>query len=274
MSKSERIENDDIAERVKAERKGIIENLEDWLETPLLILGFVWLGLLIYELIWNLSPLLQLIGTVIWIIFIIDFIIKFALAPAKTDYLKSNWLTALSLLVPALRVFRIFRAFRIFRLARTARGVRLFRVLTSVNRGMRSLGASFGRRGFGYVVALSIIVCFAGAAGMLAFESNMPNGFKTYGDALWWTAMLLTSIGSDYFPQTAEGRVLCFIIALYGFAVFGYVTATLATFFVGRDAEAKDSEIVEAEDVRELKYEIGILREEIRGLSKKLGAGR
>lgn len=274
MSKSERIENDDIAERVKAERKGIIENLEDWLETPLLILGFVWLGLLIYELIWNLSPLLQLIGTVIWIIFIIDFIIKFALAPDKTDYLKANWLTALSLLVPALRVFRIFRAFRIFRLARTARGVRLFRVLTSVNRGMRSLGASFGRRGFGYVVALSIIVCFAGAAGMLAFESNMPNGFKTYGDALWWTAMLLTSIGSDYFPQTAEGRVLCFIIALYGFAVFGYVTATLATFFVGRDAEAKDSEIVEAEDVRELKYEIGILREEIRGLSKKLGAGR
>jgi voltage-gated potassium channel len=53
----------------------------------------------------------------------------------------------------------------------------------------------------------------------------------------------LTSIGSDYFPQSAEGRLLCFIIALYGFAVFGYVTATLATYFVGRDAEAKDSEI-------------------------------
>ncbi len=273
MSEQSKIENDEMAARVKVERQGLITHLDDWLETPLLILGFVWLGLLIYELIWNLSPLLELIGTVIWIIFILDFVIKFSLAPVKTDYLKSNWLTALSLIVPALRVFRIFRAFRVLRLARTARGVRLFRVLTSINRGMKSLGASFGRRGFGYVVALSVIVCFAGAAGMLAFEGDVPKGFKTYGDALWWTAMLLTSIGSDYFPQSAEGRVLCFIIALYGFGVFGYVTATLATFFVGRDAEAKDSEIVGAEDVRALKYEIGSLREEIRGLSEKLEAG-
>ena len=267
-----KIDNNAIAERVKAERQGLITHLDDWLETPLLILGFVWLGLLVYELIWNLSPLLELFVTAIWVIFILDFVLKLSLAPDKTDYLKSNWLTALSLLVPALRVFRIFQAFRFLRFARTARGVRLFRVLTSINRGMKSLGASFSRRGFGYVVALSVIVCFAGAAGMLAFESDVPNGFKTYGDALWWTAMLLTSIGSDYFPRSAEGRVLCFIIALYGFAVFGYVTATLATFFVGRDAEAKDSEIVGAEDVRALKYEIGNLRDEIRGLSEKISA--
>jgi len=167
------------------------------------------------------------------------------------------------LLVPALRVFRIFRVFRVLRAARAVRGVRLFRVLTSLNRGMKSLGASFDRRGFGYVVALSLIVFFAGAAGMLAFENEVEGGIKTYGEALWWTAMLLTSIGSEYFPKTAEGRVLCFIIALYGFAVFGYVTATLATFFVGRDAENKDSEIVGAEDIRELRGEIARLREEI-----------
>ena len=49
--------------------------------------------------------------------------------------------------------------------------------------------------------------------------------------------MLLTSIGSEYWPQTAEGRVLCFLLSLYGFAVFGYVTAVLASFFVGRDAD-------------------------------------
>ncbi len=265
-------EKEIVRQKVKAERESLLERLENWLETPLLILGFVWLALLIYELIWNLSPALQLLGTIIWIIFIADFAIKFTLAPKKIEYLKSNWLTALSLLVPALRVFRIFRVFRVLQAARAVRGVRLFRVLTSLNRGMKSLGASFGRRGFGYVVALSSIVCFAGAAGMLAFENEVPNGIKTYGDALWWTAMLLTSVGSDYFPQTLEGRVLCFIIALYGFAVFGYVTATLATFFVGRDAEDKDSEIVGAEDVLALKTEISALREEIRNLAKTLAA--
>ena len=233
----------------------------------MLILGFLWLALLIYEFIWNLSPALELVGTIIWIIFILDFALKFLLAPDKTDYLKSNWLTALSLLVPALRVFRIFRVFRVLRAARAVRGVRLFRVLTSLNRGMKALGASFSRRGFGYVVALSVIVVFAGAAGMLRFENEFENGIKTYGDALWWTAMMITTIGSEYFPQTAEGRVLCFILALYGLAVFGYVTATLATYFVGRDAENAKSEIAGAEDIKALRGEIALLREEIKILN-------
>jgi voltage-gated potassium channel len=262
-------EKEIVRQKVREERQSLLETLEDWLETPLLILGFVWLALLIYELIWNLSPELELLGTVIWIIFIVDFVLKFTLAPDKTEYLKANWLTALALIVPALRVFRIFRVFRVLRAARAVRGVRLFRVLTSLNRGMKSLGASFNRRGFGYVVALTGIVVFAGAAGMLAFESDVEGGIKTYGDALWWTAMMITTIGSEYFPQTAEGRVLCFILALYGFAVFGYVTATLATFFVGRDAENKDSEIVGAEDINVLRAEIAALREEIKMLNNK-----
>ncbi len=233
-------------------------------------MGFVWLVLLVIELTGNLSPVLEWVGTVIWIIFILDFGLKFTLAPDKTDYLKSNWLTALSLAVPALRVFRIFRVFRVLQAARAARGLRLFRVLTSLNRGMKALGASFGRRGFGYVVALSIIVTFAGTAGMYASENETPNGLKTYPDALWWTAMLLTSIGSEYFPQTGEGRVLCFILALYGFAVFGYVTASLATFFVGRDAADVEAEVIGAADINVLRSEITALRDEIKLLSGKL----
>ncbi len=259
-----------IRQKVNAERRSLVEQIESWLEMPMLVLGFVWLVLLVIELTSNLSPVLELVGTIIWIIFILDFALEFTLAPDKTDYLKANWLTALSLAVPALRVFRIFRVFRILQAARAARGLRLFRVLTSLNRGMKALGASFGRRGFGYVVALSIIVTFAGAAGMYAFENETPNGLKTYPDALWWTAMLLTSIGLDYFPQTGEGRVLCFVLALYGFAVFGYVTATLATFFIGRDAADVKAEIIGAADINVLRSEITLLRDEIKLLSGKI----
>ncbi len=260
-----------LGERIVVERKHLLSQFEDWLDTPMLILGFAWLALLIYEFTWDLTPVLELAGTIIWIIFIIDFSIRFSLAPDKTDYLKANWLTALALIVPALRVLRAFRAFRVLRAARGARGVRLFRVLSSLNRGMRSLGASFGRRGFGYVVALSLIVAFAGAAGMLALENEVEGGITTYGEALWWTAMLLTSIGTDYFPQTAEGRILCFFLALYGFGVFGYVTATLATFFVGRDAEDKDSEIAGTEDMLAIRSEIALLRSEIKNRIPAIG---
>lgn len=102
----------------------------------------------------------------------------------------------------------------------------------------------------------------AGAGGMYAFEKQVPGGLDSYGVALWWTAMLLTSIGSEYWPQTAEGRVLCFLLSLYGFAIFGYVTAALASFFIGRDADTA-GELVGASAMKELSDEIKALREEV-----------
>ena len=248
------------------ERRELLARVEAWLEAPLLILGLAWLGLLVVELLWGLTPLLEAAGTGIWVLFIADFLLRLILAPAKASFLKRNWLTALSLLVPALRLFRLARLARVLRAARTARGLRLFRVVSSLNRGMKALGASMGRRGFGYVVAVSSIVLLAGAAGMHAFE-NEAGGLTTYSEALWWTAMLLTTAGSDYWPKTPEGRVLCFLLALYAFATFGYITATLATYFVGRDAAGQEAEIAGAADLRALREEIGALRAELRQLA-------
>ena len=264
--------NDPTPEEKRAlndERSQALAQLEDWMETPMLVLGFVWLALMLWEYVWGISPLLETTVNVIWIIFILDFVIKFALAPDKTDYLKSNWLTLIALAVPALRVFRIFRVVRVLRAARAARGLRLVRVVTSLNRGMRALGASMGRRGFGYVVALTALVTLAGAAGMYAFENNVEGGLTTYGEALWWTAMIMTTMGSAYWPQTPEGRVLCFLLALYSFAVFGYVTATLATFFVGRDAEDERAEVAGAAQVERLRAEVAALREELRAFARR-----
>jgi voltage-gated potassium channel len=254
-----------------AERRELLVRLEDWLETPMLVLGFLWLALLILELTRGLSPALEVAGTIIWIVFIVDFILKFALAPDKSDYLKANWLMALALAVPALRVFRVVRVVRVLRAARAARGLRLFRVVSSLNRGMRALGATMRRRGFAYVIALTLIVALSGAAGMYAFENELPDGqgFESYGEALWWTAMVMTTMGSDYFPRTTEGRVLCFALAVYAFAVFGYVTATLATFFVGRDAADAQAELAGTEQVERLQAEVAALREELRAFIRR-----
>jgi voltage-gated potassium channel len=148
------------------------------------------------------------------------------------------------------------------------RGLRLFRVVSSLNRGMRALRANLERRGFGYVILLTVLVVFAGAAGMYAFENQVPDGLTSYSEALWWTAMIMTTLGSEYWPQTLEGRVLGYILALYAFAIFGYVTATLATFFVGRDAQNVEAEIAGTEELAALREELRALRGEIRALSR------
>lgn len=251
------------------ERYAVLHQLEDWLEGPMLVLGFVWLVLLVVELVWGLTPVLETVTTVIWVVFIADFALRLALAPSKFVYLRHNWLTVVSLLVPALRVFRALRAVRVFRVARAARGARLVKVVASLNRSMRALRRTLRRRGVLYVAALTLIVLFAGAAGMYALEQDAARGgFASYGDALWWTAMLLTTLGSEYWPRTGEGRALCLILALYAFGVFGYLTATIASFFVGRDVEEDASDQPAAQGVEALRAEIVALRAEVRGLRR------
>jgi voltage-gated potassium channel len=77
---------------------------------------------------------------------------------------------------------------------------------------------------------------------------------------------MMTTIRSDFFPKTAEGRVLSFLLAMYAFAVSGHVTATLATFFVGQDAESDDAELAGAKSIQALQAEIAALRTEVQAL--------
>lgn len=259
------------AARVRRERLRLLLRLERWMEGPMVFLAFVWLLLLILEFTTSWADHLQSVGNFIWALFILDVVVKFVIAPKKLPFLKSNWLTILALALPALRIFRVFRAFRLFRIARTARGLRLLRVVSSINRGMNSLGRVMQRRGFGYVLAITVIVTLAGAAGMYAFEREQ--GMQTFSSALWWTAMIVTTMGSEYWPRTPEGRILCFLLALYAFAVFGYVTAALASFFVDRDAATKQGEVAGARIIKELAGEVERLRIEIENMRRQIQSG-
>ena len=243
------------------ERKKLLNTLGNFLEGPMVFLGFVWLALLVIELVWGLTKALEYVSFTIWGIFIIDFLIRFTLAPHKVRFFRTNWLTAISLIIPALRIFRLLRLLRLLR------GVRLIKVVASLNRSMKSLGATMKRRGFVYVMLLTLIVIFGGAAGMYAIEKG-NQGFESYGMALWWTSMRVITAGSDFWPVTPEGRGLAFILALFGYAVFGYVTATLATFFIGRDAEEERAPIAGTRDIAELKTMLAALSKKVEALDK------
>jgi voltage-gated potassium channel len=257
------------AAELERERNALLQTLEDALETPMVVLAFVWLTLLVAELVWGELRVFAVVGTVIWVVFIVDFAVKLVLAPRKLAYVRRNWLAAISLAIPALRVFRIARVIRLLRLARVGRGLHLVRVVSSLNRGMRALRSSLSRRGFGYVAALTALVVFGGAAGMYAFESDTPGGLDSYGDALWWTTMIITTLGSQFWPETFEGRVLGVFLSTYAIAVFGYLTATLASYFIGRDAESGEAELAGAQALAEIQRELVALRAEVGALARR-----
>lgn len=242
------------------QRIGTLRELEKWIELPMRVLAFVWLVLVIVEMVWGDLEVLAVFGTAIWALFIAEFALRFAIAPAKLRFLRKNAITALALAVPALR---IFRAFRFVRAARAVRGIRLVSVVGTANRGMNALRLSMGRRGVGYVLLLTLLVVLLGAAGMHALEGEAGAGLNGYAEAIWWTAMLIMSLGTDFWPRTVEGRILCVLLAFYGFGVFGYITATLASFFVGQDAQAGSGEAL-GEKLAAIRTDIAALREELR----------
>lgn len=228
----------------------------------MILLSVVWLVLMVIELGWNMTPFGGTIATVIWGIFIADFLIRFTLAPRKLRFLRANWLTVVSLLLPALRIFRFGR---VLRALTRMRGLQLVRILGSINRGMKALGKTMRRRGFGYIATLTVIVTFAGAAGMLSFEKGMSDNrsMDNFWNALWWTAMLMTTMGSEYWPRTPEGRALCLLLSIYALSVFGYLTAAIATYFIDRDAADETADVLGKKDLDALHKEILALREDL-----------
>ena len=129
-------------------RRKTLSGLGAGLETPMILLSFAWLLLVVADLIWGANQAIDVAEVTIWIIFIAEFLVRLILAPEKLRFILSNWLTAVALIVPA---FRMLEALRFLRLACAARGLRLIRIVGTANRGMNALRKSLNRRRLGFV---------------------------------------------------------------------------------------------------------------------------
>ncbi len=65
------------AEELTKKRYELLQRIDNWLEIPMLVLAFVWLALLVSELIWGEKQLFVTTALVIWGIFILNFGVEF-----------------------------------------------------------------------------------------------------------------------------------------------------------------------------------------------------
>ena len=73
-----------VKEVIVQERYKLLHEFEALLDPVVMVLGFVWLALLVIELAWDRpSAFVRMVVWVIWGIFLVDFLIRFTLAPRK-----------------------------------------------------------------------------------------------------------------------------------------------------------------------------------------------
>lgn len=203
------------------------------------------------------------VQTVIWAIFLTAFLIELSLAPSKRRYLRKNWLVAVSVAIPALRVFRVVHAVRVLRGARALRGLNTARSLTVLNRTRRAMASYLSENRFGYLVVLAVVVTLTAGAAVYYLERGQPEAnITSFPDALWWAATIITTVNSPLEPVTYEARVLALMLRIFGLAVIGYITATLAVFLLG-GAGKREQDRLQGEELRRLREQVDRLNENL-----------
>jgi voltage-gated potassium channel len=106
-------------------------------------------------------------------------------------------------------------------------------------------------------------LCGIGALAVLDAERSAPGAnIVTLGDAAWWTATTVTTVGyGDKYPTTVEGRLIAVSLMVLGLALLGVVTAAIASWFVERISQVQASEDRTQETLLALRAELGELRQ-------------
>jgi voltage-gated potassium channel len=216
-------------------REELREKLDRYLDVPLALASIVMVLLAIIELTGEVnepwSGRLVILGWCLWGLFFGEFAAKFALAPVKRRYLREHWLDVLIVLLPLLKFLRLAQVLQ------ATRAFPTFRLLVFGGRGSDSTLALIKRRRFAQLTIVSAMVILIGAALGFLLEGEAPGSqVKTFGDTLWWSASLVTTIGRELYPVTIGGRLLAFLLSIYAIGVFSYFIGAIASVLVDFDA--------------------------------------
>ncbi len=203
------------------------------------------------------KAILDYSDTALCVVFFVDFLITLFSTTNKRRYLTSWGVLDLVSCVPMLSAFRVGRLARVVRILRVLRGVRSARILASALFQHRAQSA------FSVAGLVSVLLLVFGSIAILQFEDTPQGNIKGPEDALWWTAVTLTTVGyGDRYPVTTEGRMVAVVLMCAGVGLFGTVSGFLATWFLGPAQSDQES------DVASLRLEINRFREELQASAR------
>lgn len=230
---------------------------------PLLILAFVFLGFYAAPIINpDLNPqlvaFLEVSQTVIWVLFVIDFVGRFILAEKKIPFLKRNIIELIAVVLP---FFRPLRALRLLSVATI---------------GFRRFGGKLRNRITFYVFGAAFMLWFITGLAVTEAERGVQSAnIANVAQGWWWAFITMATVGyGDKYPISAEGQWVAVIIVLTGIALLGTISAFLASWFID-SIEKTETELLQEnaenkENLSMLLLEVQRLQKQVTELSEQL----
>ncbi len=210
-------DDEDMDAGVRAARRAAYEK---WSAVPVFVLGALFLvGLVEVVMDSGDSRAGAVLMELTWLGFVVDLVVTWSLDDEPRSFARRHWLGILAVLVPLFRALMVFYVF-----VRLARGRRRLQ----------------SRIQF-YAAYLTILVITFGAVLVLSAERSYPgSNIETYGQAVWWAAVTVTTVGyGDYVPVSPTGRLIATIMLFNGVAVISVITATISSRFVSNPARGQ-----------------------------------
>ena len=207
-----------------------VERWERQTEFPLLLLALAFLiayawPVLDPRLDPDVETVLLIASWSVWAAFAIDFAIRIVLAERRWTYVRSHWYDIALIVLPMLRPLRLLRLLALARV---------------INRSATS--SLVGRVGT-YVIGTAVMSALLAAIAVLDVEQDASQAnITTFGDALWWSATTVTTVGyGDRFPVTGEGRLIAVALMIVGIATVGAIIASITGWIVAQvEADARE----------------------------------
>jgi voltage-gated potassium channel len=225
------------------------QKLVEW---PLTVVAVVFLVAYAWEVIADLqgppAEAAEIVIWATWTFFLVDYVVDLALAPKRWKWFYTHIFDLLVVVLPMLRPLR------------------LLRLVTLISVLHRTAGNAFRSRVIVYAIGASSLLVFVATLAVLDVERPAPGAtITTFGDALWWAFVTITTVGyGDFAPVTVEGRFIAAGLMLGGIALLGIVTATLASWIVERVAQDdEDLQAFTRQEFVQLSQQISLLRETI-----------